>query len=178
MKSTIRKNILQKRNLLDDLFIDEASINITKKILNTKQFLICENLFIFMSMSKEINTRFLIDTAFNYNKKVCVPVVTDKHTMQFSVINKYSEFERKPFGTFEPKVKNFINSDDKTLIIVPGLCYSKLGYRIGYGGGYYDKYLKNNVFLASFGVCLKQFVSNTIPLENWDEKVDYLFSQD
>ena len=177
MKNTIRKIYLEKRKFLDDKDLKQKSEKIWEQILNTKEFQVCENVFIFLSLEKEIYTKNFILKCFEKNKAVCVPIVKGKRKMEFSKIENFNNLKANKYGILEPIFENIVNSNKNTLIIVPALVYSLNKYRIGYGGGFYDIYLKENEKLASFGICLDQFILKKIDVEKYDEKVDFVFTE-
>lgn len=175
-KNSIRKQYLKIRNSMKKSYIKEKSEKIWGKILKTNEFKNCESIFIFISFGNEIYTKDFIKNCINLGKTVCVPIIKNKNYMEFSKINNLKDLKKNNFGILEPIYENIFKSNEKTLIIVPAVVYSKQNFRIGYGGGYYDNFLKNNKFFKSFGVCLKQFLINEIPIENYDEKVDFVFT--
>lgn len=177
MKNTIRKEYLLKRDFLNIKDIKEKSEKIWEKILQTNEFKICENVFVFLSFGNEIDTKKFILKCFEKNKTVCVPIIKGKRQMEFSKIENFNNLMPNKYGILEPNFKNIIKANKNTLIIVPAIVYSLEKYRIGYGGGFYDIYLKENERLASFGVCLEEFILNKIEPEKYDEKVDFVFTQ-
>lgn len=178
MKNDLRKKYLTIRNTLDEQYIKKESIKIFKKVLNSEYYRICDNIFIFLSMKNEIDTKYFIQQCFKDNKKVCVPVFTNKkREMIFCEINDFSNLKHNKFGILEPIKKNIVECNRKTIIIVPGIVYSKDKFRVGYGGGFYDKFLTDNKSLINIGVCLDMFIIDKIDINKYDKNVDIIFTE-
>lgn len=177
-KKKQRKKYIDIRNLLNKDYIDKASINIAKNIANTKEYKNSKNIFVFISKENEINTKYIIEKSINDKKDIYAPVVLEKkREMEFRKFEKYSKLKKSKFNILEPiNAKPFL-SDNNTLIIVPALVYDKRGYRLGYGGGYYDYFLQNNKCLCSIGVILHMFLLDEIAIEKYDEKVDIIVTE-
>ena len=99
-------------------------------------------------MAKEIPTQGIINTALNDGKKVALPKIRTGvkagANMDFVFINKDTEYKSGVYGILEPVSNEFIDVkdiNDRVEMLIPGLCFDIKGRRIGYGGGYYDRYL-------------------------------------
>jgi 5-formyltetrahydrofolate cyclo-ligase len=90
----------------------------------------------------ELDTHPIIEKAFEEGKKVAAPKTLPKRQMAFFLIEKDSVFTVSAFGVKEPPETRHIPPEEIELLIVPGVVYSEKGYRIGFGGGYYDRYLE------------------------------------
>lgn len=176
-KYYIRKKYIEVRNELSFEYINNASINIANKIRNLEEYIYCENIFIFLTMSSEINTKYIIENALLDCKKIYAPVLTKiKREMIFKRFEGFDKLIKNNFGILEPKGLEVKQSDDKTLIIVPSIVYTKDGYRVGYGGGYYDKYLSENTYYRSVGISFLNLIISDFEKENFDKKVDILIT--
>lgn len=179
-KSNIRKKYLQIRDNFSPDYVKIASNKISKTLFSLEDYKNCKNIFVFLSMKNEVSTEEIIKNSLSLNKNVFVPILTDiKGKMLFSQIYKDTKFSKNTFNTLEPKThKNILkNSDENTIIIVPGIIYSMKKFRVGYGGGYYDRFLKNNKSLANIGVCFEELILKDFKTENFDEKVDYIITE-
>lgn len=96
----------------------------------------------FLSFGFEINTFLMIEELLNEGKKVSVPKV-EGETMKFYEIKDFKSLKKSNFGVLEPINGNAVLKSSLDIIIVPLLAYNQSYYRVGYGGGYYDRYLKN-----------------------------------
>lgn len=174
-KKLIRHKYLNIRDNISKDYIDKISKSIANKLFNLHEYKICENIFIYLSIEKEINTYYIINQAKKDKKNIYCPVLTnEKHKMIFKEYSPY--LIKNKFNILEPLYEKEKISDNKTIVIVPAIVYNKDKYRIGYGGGYYDFFLKNNTYLSSIGVCGEKFISS-FNQTFYDEKVDIIITE-
>lgn len=179
-KLAIRKKYMNKRNLMSVKEINNLSTIISSKIFETDEYKNSDTLFTYIGVKSELKTTEIIKKAWADSKKVAVPVViNNKHEMVFTKINDFNTLYENKFGILEPKIdeNNILKSNKKTLIIVPGIAFDFKKNRIGYGGGYYDKYLSENKFMASIGICFDFQIIENIPAEPFDYKVNIIISE-
>ena len=108
------------------------------------------------------------------NKKIALPYCTDKDgNMSFYYINSFDDLITGSFGIREPDITKckIAVPDDNTLIIVPGLSFDRFGYRLGYGKGYYDKFLSKHK-IKTIGLCYKECLVEKIDTDKFDYKID------
>lgn len=135
-------------------------------------------IFTFISSAIETDTSLIISRAFSDGKLVAVPKCRDKSgIMDFFYIESYDDLEKGMFSIPEPKdgcsqAKDFSDG----LCIVPGLCYDLLGYRLGFGKGYYDRFLEK-FGGTSVGICYSKCVERELPRGNFDKPVDILVTE-
>jgi len=90
------------------------------------------------------------------------------------------ELTNNKWGIKEPLVdENSAPSipDSKTLIIVPSVCLDRYGYRLGYGGGYYDRFLNACPESATLGICSSRFLIEDVPVESWDRQLTFICTE-
>lgn len=176
-KNEIRKNIIKERNSLSNNFINEKSeiiINKLCEIINEKNL---QNIMIFMDMKNEVQVTKLIN--IYPNKNFFIPKCFPKGVMK---INKYNKDEliKHKFGYYESNSENYIHENILDLIIMPGVAFDENKNRIGFGGGYYDRFLlkfdKNKIPLT-IAVCYDFQVIDYIPAENHDQKPDFIITE-
>ena len=128
----------------------------------------------YASTAQEVDTRELINIAFSEGKKVCLPVV-ESGNLNIVEIFSQEELSRSPMGILEPAndPTRYITPD---LIIVPGIAFSRDGYRIGYGGGYYDRLL-SEINCPTLGICPEVCLVPSLPHEPHDVRVNYIFTE-
>lgn len=141
MKSLLRKQILQQMKSLDKeqkSIMDQA---LTKRFLQHPFYEEARVIATYLSFSHEFQTKELIEQALKDGKQVLVPKTYPKGKMDFVVYNP-QQLVRTSFGLLEPEGELLVVDPFQIdLIHVPGLVYRTEGHRIGYGGGYYDRYL-------------------------------------
>src|SRR5690554_3021195 len=169
-KEKLRKEFLHIRNGFQEQKIIKIS-NEIKDLFFSLQYLNNNNKFLlYHSFGKEINTHGIIDNLYEKEKEVYLPYVDkNRRELMISKVNKDDPLLPGVFGIKEPADKQNIPVREMELIVVPGLIFDKKGYRIGYGGGYYDRLLKNiNKNTITIGVCFEEFLLESIPIEKYD----------
>lgn len=179
-KKELRQEALQTLQQLSPKTRADYSASIQKKILSSDVWATSHVIGVTISQGVEWDTHQLIKTAWSQNKKVAVPKVNpQKKSMDFYIINDFDQLEESFYDLLEPKVEETVHIDHDTieLLLVPGLIFNRQGYRIGFGGGYYDRMLT-----AFKGVTLSQLSSkqwnNHWEPEEWDQSVDILVSEE
>lgn len=155
------------------------SEQITKALLNDPVFQNAETIGITISNFPEVDTHQLIQLAWNYNKRVAVPKCKAKpRRMEFYAITSFDQLEVVYMNLQEPilNATEFIPSDSIDLMIVPGVVFSRDGFRIGFGGGFYDRYLKEFQG-ATRSLAFDIQIKDSIPIEPHDIPVDGIYTE-
>ena len=143
MKAELRKQVLQEMKALPQEqkeFIDQA---LTERLLHHPFYQEAKVIASYLSFSHEFQTQGLIEQALKDDKKVLIPKTYPKGHMEFVVYDP-QQLVKTAFGLLEPQGDlEVVDASQIDLIHVPGLAFTREGYRIGYGGGYYDRYLKH-----------------------------------
>ena len=143
MKSELRKQVLQEMKALpreQKQFIDQA---LTERLLQHPFYQEAKVIATYLSFPHEFQTQELIEQALKDGKKVLIPKTYSKGRMDFVVYNP-QQLVKTSFGLLEPQGDlEVVDASQIDLIHVPGLAFTTEGYRIGYGGGYYDRYLEH-----------------------------------
>ena len=176
-KIEIRGKYINLRNNFSKKYINNISKSISNKLFNLKEYKNSKNIFIYLSLDNEINTSYIINKAKQDNKNIYCPVLTNKkREMIFKKYVNDKSLIKNKYGILEPLYEIEKISDEYTIVIVPAIVYNKNKYRIGYGGGYYDYFLKNNKYMSSIGLCFEQFICD-FKEDIYDEKVDILITE-
>ncbi|WP_203638759.1 5-formyltetrahydrofolate cyclo-ligase [Levilactobacillus wangkuiensis] len=121
----------------------------------------------------ELATQPIIDGARAAGKTIAVPVTLPHRQMAFHVVDDQTTFATSSFGLQEPVNGAIIEPDEFDLIIVPGLRFATTGERLGFGGGYYDRYLpRTNGFKVALALPAQQAQQPTWPVEDFDVLLD------
>ena len=143
MKSELRKQVLHEMKAISQeqkQFIDQA---LTEQLLQHPFYQEAKVIATYLSFPHEFQTQELIEQALKDGKKVLIPKTYPKGRMDFVVYNP-QQLVKTSFGLLEPQGDlEVVDASQIDLIHVPGLAFTTEGYRIGYGGGYYDRYLKH-----------------------------------
>ncbi|OHD20309.1 MAG: 5-formyltetrahydrofolate cyclo-ligase [Spirochaetes bacterium GWC1_27_15] len=157
-KEEIRKIFKQKRELIDDKTLLDKSKKLSDIIIQTEEYKKSQTIFCYVSFDKEVDTNYFLQKCLSDKKNLCVPLVIGKN-MIASKIDSLNSLIKNRFGILEPTVKNEISKDNIDLVIVPGLAFTISGQRIGYGAGFYDKYLSDYKGIT-FGIVFSDFIIN------------------
>lgn len=141
MKRQLRCQMLKKLKTQNERQKALADQRLVERLLRRDAYQNAKTLATYLSFEYEFKTSLLIEQALRDGKRVCVPKTYPKGRMVFMDYQK-EQLEKTAFGLLEPKeTAQIVRKEDIDLIHVPGLVFDPKGYRIGYGGGYYDRYL-------------------------------------
>ncbi|WP_081674155.1 5-formyltetrahydrofolate cyclo-ligase [Butyrivibrio sp. VCD2006] len=148
-KAFYRKLMLEKRDLISEAEREQLSEKIAENLFSSIEYQKSDKLLIYCSMGSEASTDGIINRALEDKKEVFCPVVTDtkNRVMKFVKIESKRELKPGKFGILEPVIdpssKIYEGGNGNTLLILPGLIFDKTGNRIGYGGGFYDRFMED-----------------------------------
>lgn len=163
-KKYLRNEYIKIRNNITNK--DTKSKIIIDKILNLIKYKESKVICIYSNLEFEVDTSLLINSGITDNKTIAIPKVIDKNTMEFYKIDSIEELIHiGKFGIKESigKKNNLIKKSDIDLVIVPGICFDKNKNRIGYGKGYFDRYLSDvSESVTKIGICFdEQLLTNS-----------------
>ncbi len=141
-KKQIRVMMLERRRGMTREKVMDKSLQISEKVLASGEYSRAECIFTFISFDNEVDTGWLIRRALADGKKVAAPIVKNG-TMMFRYFTLSDELEEGQFGIKEPAedMPKAYAKKDRTLLIMPGTAFDRKRNRIGFGKGYYDKWL-------------------------------------
>lgn len=181
-KTTIRKEILEKRKSQDPQVSAAQSRSITVTLIGRKEFQTANRILIYLSKDGEVGTDHLLGRAFELGKRVCVPVV-DRGNDEIRISELPGPeigFRLGAFGVREPAEGNlnFVTPDKIDLVVVPGLAFDRRGGRIGYGKGYYDRLLSRlSSQVPRIALAFEFQVLDTVPQDVNDIQVDTIITE-
>lgn len=183
----LSKNIRQRKNELRAVYKrlrvncpkdvkEELDKKLTMQFLSLDEYKKCKTLFAFVSTPIEVDTSKIIETALKDGKRLAVPKCRDKTgLMDFYYISSTDCLKKGAFSIMEPdetlceKVTGFSDG----LCLVPGLCFDCQGYRLGFGKGYYDRFLEKFGGI-SVGICYSRCIEKELPKGIFDKNTDIL----
>ena len=143
MKSELRKQVLQEMKALPQEQKQAMDQALTERFLQNSFYQEAKIIASYLSFPHEFQTQGLIEQALKDGKKVLIPKTYPKGRMDFVVYHP-QQLIKTSFGLLEPQGDlEVVDASQIDLIHVPGLVFTTKGYRIGYGGGYYDRYLEH-----------------------------------
>lgn len=181
-KEELRKKCLNERAQISQTKISSWSSKINKRFLSLPQLKKAKKVMAYASMRKEIETFDLLEKLLDQGYLLYLPFtrkdIVDLGTAQINDLD--SDLKDGVYGVQEPaaKIRDEKPPEDLDLIIVPGACFTRDGYRIGYGGGYYDSFLsKHSNQALKIGFCYDRFILDSIPVEEHDVPVDIIITE-
>ncbi|QBP94357.1 5-formyltetrahydrofolate cyclo-ligase [Bacillus mycoides] len=178
-KLRLRKQIIEHMNSLSEERYTTLSEQIAASLYAQKEWVEAKTIGITLSMEHEVNTYPIIEKAWEEGKKVVVPKCNKgTRTMSFRKISNFDQLETVYMNLREPipVLTEEVNADEIDLQIVPGVAYTERGERIGYGGGYYDRYLVHYKGKALSLAYSFQMVEH-IPVEPFDKNVEKIITE-
>lgn len=182
-KKQLRIKLKQLRESLSATEQSDLSYLITEKVVSHYDFGRAKNILIYMHYNREVQTDGIILYAFMLGKKVYIPKV-EGDEMRFYRIHDLKECVSGFRGILEPPqdAELFLMATDtpkdETLVILPGLGFDKKANRIGYGGGYYDKYLAANTNCMKMAIGYDIQCIDHVPTEGTDIPMDIIITDE
>ncbi|HWO96036.1 MAG TPA: 5-formyltetrahydrofolate cyclo-ligase [Bacillus sp. (in: firmicutes)] len=180
IKSVSRKKIKERLQSLSVEQYKTWSECIANMLYTTAWWREANVIALTVSRGREVSTIPIIERAWASGKKVVIPKCNSQdYTMEFYCITSFSQLETVYFGLKEPIVEQTIHykPEEIDLMIVPGVVFSGSGYRIGYGGGYYDRYLAHFQG-AKISLAFTVQLQKEIPVESHDIPVEAVITNE
>ncbi|MDN6161839.1 MAG: 5-formyltetrahydrofolate cyclo-ligase, partial [Atopostipes sp.] len=177
-KKELRKEMQEKLATLSKEERENISEDLQDELFSLKLWKDAQVIGIYLSFGTEWDTRRIIEKAWNSGKKVVIPkTIPETKGMEFYQINDYSDVEKGHMGIEEPKVEEtqYISKENIDLLVVPGLIFSKNGYRIGFGGGYYDRFLTDFTH-STISMVWSEQLAEKLPTNKYDLPVEYILT--
>lgn len=152
----------------------EKEQRIHQKLFSSSAFQNAQTIGITLANEFEVATEPVIHYAKQQHKQIVIPKTLPKHQMAFYELTAETMLKRSSFGVLEPTNSHLFLPEQIDLLIVPGLIFTKMGYRIGFGGGYYDRYLQQYPNKTASLVFTEQLNDEWSP-ESFDQKIQQLF---
>ena len=180
-KKSLRKKVLEKRSKLSKKDIIEYSEIIANKLYEMDYYKNAKRLMSFISFKDEIHTHEIIKTSISEGKSIVVPITfPERKELKVSEVLDFSELEIGFYDILTPKEEfiRFVDPSTIDLILMPGVVFAKDGYRIGYGGGYYDRFLsKLDKKVMKIALAFDLQIVDTVPTESFDIPVDIIITE-
>lgn len=175
-KKDIRKNVLYKRDQIGDKEWEANSNIIFNKVVSHSFFLEEEHILCFLNYQSEVDTRQIIKCAWAAGKTVYAPRI-DGDIMNFYRISSLDDL-REGYKSIPEPIGNERFDGNSGLVIMPGVVFDKSRNRIGYGKGYYDRYLSEHPKLKTLAIAFSLQVLDQIPVEQFDIKPEVLMTEE
>ena len=180
-KDDIREEYKERRRLMPEEEKFRRDEAICKAAAGLVSFRYAEYVLLYAAASDEIDVSPIAEMAFERGKKVLFPRCDRKtHTMTYHTVNSLDELQDDGMGGLEPPEENPVydaeNETAGAVCFVPGLVYDRAGYRLGYGKGFYDRYL-SGFSGCTIGVVYSDYILPEVPRGRFDVTVDILLTE-
>lgn len=177
IKQTLRENIAARVKNLSSTYCREADESICRLVIQSDVYQNARTIFCYVGTEREIDTMRLIHIMMRDGKKVAVPLCTDKGCMEARQIDGMGDLVSGKYGILEPRLQcPVVPPEELDLVIVPCCTGNARGERLGYGGGYYDRYLPQTK-CPTLLLCRHQLERDEIPTEEHDVLLDYFVTE-
>lgn len=175
-KMSLRSHYKNLRISMKSKYKEKLDSQIYSRVISLTEYKNCRALLTYVSKAIEVDTLKIIKRAFIDNKIVAVPkCIPNQKRMEFYIIKSFNDLRSGTFGVLEPNESKCIilNDYNDSLCIVPGLSFDHVGHRLGYGQGYYDRFL-NDFCGITAGLCYSHCIREKLPCGNFDKPVNLL----
>lgn len=166
--------MLEKRNALDAKEAARRSKRVQEFLLNSKEFKSAKVIGAYHAFGSEVMTDLIIERAQALGKTIALPSV-EGESLAFYELSSGKYLVKGRFGIMEPLPYGPVDAMD--LLVVPGVAFDKRGYRLGYGKGYYDKFLARKK-VASIGLGYSFQLLECLPKDKYDKRLDAVATED
>ena len=174
-KENIRKQFLQKRDGLSADFMSISSKQIRKNLNKIEEYRNAQSVACYHSTGSEVKTHEIMQEILSHGKTLGLPRVKGNEII-FCIVKKFEDLEKGEFGIMEPK-QNCPILEKFDIIIVPAVAMAENGQRLGYGMGYYDRFLvgKNTITIA---LAYTKSIAKNIPKSDSDVLISMIVTED
>lgn len=174
-KDELRKIVSGYRKAMSNDDVVMKSIAIIDKVLNLEEYQKAECIYCYIDFHNEVKTKPLIHRAFLDGKKVAVPKVLGED-IKFYYINGYEDLAPGYLGIYEP-VCCPTAAETNALFLMPGVAFDKANHRIGFGKGYYDRFLKNENNYYKIALAYNFQIFDIVPQDSHDVCPDLVITE-
>lgn len=180
LKESLRKKLLERRKSINAEKYVDASGRITERLRQQSEYRQAEMIHCYVSLNDrgEVDTHPLIRDMLKHKKRVVVPVTDfDTDSLRHVVLNSFDDLQPNKWGVPEPSIGIKADVRELELVVVPMVAGDKKGNRLGYGKGFYDRFLAE-VDCPTIGLCFEECMIEKIPVEPFDIKLDKIITQE
>lgn len=182
LKKEFRKKVISERKKQNPDIINSNSQLIFQNLLKLDEIKKAKTVMAYLDFNNEVKTESIINYLLSKKQKVVVPIsIVEERKLFLSEIKDIeTEVSIGTYGIREPKSEFIrpINSQDIDIVIVPAVAYDTNGYRLGYGGGYYDRFLDSlRDDCITIGIAFEIQIFDEVPKEDHDAQLDYIITE-
>lgn len=170
-KKALRREIREKKRAMSESEIVRRSERLGELFATTEAYRNAKSVYGYLPYNQEVRTVPMLEKALADGKRVAVPKVYGD-TMRFIWLDDLSKVEKSEMGIPEPVEDGPVADDETALVLMPGVAFTENGDRMGYGGGYYDRFLAGEPNHPTVALCYGFQMVETLPTEEFDIPVD------
>lgn len=170
-KTALRRMIREKKRAMTDEQIRSASHRLKELFVACPQYAQAKTVYGYLPYNQEVRTVPILEQALADGKRVAVPKIYGDE-MRFIYLTDLTKVEKNRWGIPEPIEDGPVGDDPTALVLMPGLAFDPVGHRIGYGGGFYDKFLAAEPEHPTVALCYEFQVLPAIETDEYDIPVD------
>ena len=170
-KKSLRRQIKLQKQAMTQAQIESKSTELARQFLATESYRNARTVYGYLPFNQEVRTQPILEQALREGKRVAIPKVLGRE-MKFFYIQNFSGLTVSSFGVPEPADDAPVAEDKTALVLMPGLAFDPLGRRIGYGGGYYDRFLAAEPEHPTIALCFDFQLLPALETEEHDIRAD------
>lgn len=158
---------------------NEWDIIIAAKLLSHERIKTADTVLLYASFKSEVDTWEVADKLLKKNIQLAFPKCGKDGIMTFHIVNDLGQLNDSLYGISEPDISlPYPKITDRTVCIVPGLAFTEIGERLGYGGGYYDRFLSEYPEIYTIALEYEKCIADNLPTETHDIKIKSIITEE
>ena len=170
-KKALRREIREKKRAMSESEIVCRSEKLSELFVKSEAYRNAKTVYGYLPYNQEVRTVPMLAQALREGKRVAVPKIYGD-TMKFLYLDDLSKVEKNEMGIPEPVADEPVAEDKTALVLMPGLAFTENGDRMGYGGGFYDRFLAQEPDHPTLALCYEFQIVDSLPTEEYDIPVD------
>ena len=170
-KQELRRAIRERKRAMTEEEIEERSNALAEKFYNSPAYQAASTIYGYLPYNQEVRTVPMLQRALDEGKRVAVPKVYGEE-MRFIYLEDLTQVSKGYAGIPEPIADAPVAEDQRALVLMPGLAFDPQGHRIGYGGGFYDRFLAQEPHHPTLALCYEFQMQAHLDTEEFDIPVD------
>ena len=170
-KKALRREIREKKRAMTEEEIVDRSEKLGQLFVQSEAYRKAKTVYGYLPYNQEVRTVPMLEQALRDGQRVAVPKIYGD-TMKFLYLDDLSKVEKNDMGIPEPIADTPVAEDKTALVLMPGLAFTEQGDRMGYGGGFYDRFLAEEPDHPTLALCYAFQIVDSLPTEEFDIPVD------
>jgi 5-formyltetrahydrofolate cyclo-ligase len=179
-KTCLRRHVVAQRAALTASDVLQKSAAIAEHVMALAPFCASKTLMVYLALAQEVQTWRLIEYARQQRKRVAVPVVQGSTLVAVELPTEAAQLQRGAYGILEPRCpRTIVHPKDIDCVLVPGLAFDRQGGRVGFGRGYYDRFLCQFPVTARYcGLAFRVQIVSHVPRMPYDVCMHYVVTEE